>query len=305
MNQKEIELLYSQRETVRMIKEVFQSNVETAEMLSTGINLVLEWASTESAYASKATRKELALEMDIETVVMGIITSVIRNSFTTFTNIVMSVVHLMPMEKRAGIVLAAELVTILRLMGVYKLIKKEDSWYVQCSLGIPDEIINQARRSTYLPPMIEKPLPLTHNRSTPYQSFESESLILGNKFNFHRGNICLDVLNKQNSIPLEINKDFCTSIQESMPVFKDKYTNKPLIGKERKEAEANWIKGQNQTEEFLNLLGSETLYFGNKVDKRGRIYTSGYHLSPQGTSYKKASLDLAKKEVINIPKEYL
>jgi len=39
-------------------------------------------------------------------------------------------------------------------------------------------------------------------------------------------------------------------------------------------------------------------YLTNKVDKRGRIYSQGYHINTQGTSFKKAMIDLAHEELV-------
>ena len=79
------------------------------------------------------------------------------------------------------------------------LTKDGDTIMVKNRLGVPKEIKEQAERSTYLPPLIDHPMKLTHNNSTPYLSFEHESLILGGKHNHHDGDICLDVLNIQNN----------------------------------------------------------------------------------------------------------
>jgi DNA-directed RNA polymerase len=40
------------------------------------------------------------------------------------------------------------------------------------------------------------------------------------------------------------------------------------------------------------------IYLTNKVDKRGRIYAQGYHITTQGTSFKKAMLELAHEELV-------
>ena len=39
-------------------------------------------------------------------------------------------------------------------------------------------------------------------------------------------------------------------------------------------------------------------YLNHKVDKRGRIYCSGYHITTQGTAFKKASIELAHEEIV-------
>ena len=46
------------------------------------------------------------------------------------------------------------------------------------------------------------------------------------------------------------------------------------------------------------LYHGNKFWLQNKVDKRGRIYTSGYHISPQGSSFKKAMINLANKEIV-------
>ena len=39
-------------------------------------------------------------------------------------------------------------------------------------------------------------------------------------------------------------------------------------------------------------------YLTHKVDKRGRIYAQGYHITTQGTAFKKAMIELAEPEFI-------
>jgi DNA-directed RNA polymerase len=42
----------------------------------------------------------------------------------------------------------------------------------------------------------------------------------------------------------------------------------------------------------------------HKVDKRGRIYSQGYHVNTQGAAFKKAMIELAKEELIEgVPHE--
>ena len=54
----------------------------------------------------------------------------------------------------------------------------------------------------------------------------------------------------------------------------------------------------NQGYKIQTLMLYHKFWLQNKVDKRGRIYTSGYHLNPQGSSFKKAMLNLKKKEIV-------
>lgn len=303
MNQVELELLYSDRVTREMIKDCLEESEVTQAMHSKGIELLQAWIAEPSKYSAKALRREHLATLDLDKIVTAVFINVIINGLTTYTNTVMSLVGHLNLEKRTGVMLAAEVVAVLCDTDLYDLTKDGDTIMVKNRSGIPKEIKEQAERSTYLPPLIDHPMKLTHNNSTPYLSFEHESLILGGKHNHHDGDICLDVLNIQNNIPIILNTTFISALHETVPNFKGKH-GRVLTNKERAEAYKAWEKAQIQTKEFHILLGSIPMYFGNKVDKRGRIYSSGYHLSPQGTSYKKASLDLYEKETIDVPLEY-
>ena len=46
------------------------------------------------------------------------------------------------------------------------------------------------------------------------------------------------------------------------------------------------------------------MFITHKFDKRGRIYSQGYHVHIQGTSYKKAILELHNKEMVEVPDGY-
>ena len=47
--------------------------------------------------------------------------------------------------------------------------------------------------------------------------------------------------------------------------------------------------------QMLHDQGNE-FYLANKVDKRGRMYAHGYHVTTQGSPFKKAMVELAHKE---------
>jgi DNA-directed RNA polymerase len=62
----------------------------------------------------------------------------------------------------------------------------------------------------------------------------------------------------------------------------------------------DWTRFKKQSYYFYTLLAKQgnKLYFNHKVDKRGRIYSQGYHLNTQGTAFKKAMLEFAKEELV-------
>ena len=63
--------------------------------------------------------------------------------------------------------------------------------------------------------------------------------------------------------------------------------------------EKNWKKFQEQGKFFQTLMihHGNSFYLCNKVDKRGRIYSSGFHMNVQGSSFKKAMINFKHREI--------
>jgi len=109
--------------------------------------------------------------------------------------------------------------------------------------------------------------------------------------------LCLDHLNRANSVALAMNFDVITSDQGKFV--------KPVraIGEDFDE----YRKRVKQAEQFYNTTIqvmeqidelSDEIYLTHRYDRRGRIYATGYHCNTQGTDYHKAILSLANKEVL-------
>ena len=135
--------------------------------------------------------------------------------------------------------------------------------------------------------MVCEPLNLENNYSSGYLS-HTDSLILGNG-NHHDGDICLDVLNLVNKVPMRLDIDFLKTV-----------TEEPTFELDTAEKVHQWAQFKKQSTELYVLMAEQgnEFYFTNKVDKRGRIYAQGYHITTQGTAFKKASLELAKEELV-------
>jgi hypothetical protein len=169
-------------------------------------------------------------------------------------------------------------------------ISKEDkmaSLMVESRIQLPESVIRFIENSEYLPPMVCQPLELTHNFSSGYLT-HNDSLILGTG-NHHDGDICLDVLNIMNSVALRIDTDFVSTVEEE-PTFEIK----------DQEQQELWNTFKRQSYAFYSLMVNQgnRMYLTHKVDKRGRIYASGYHITTQGTAFKKAMLELANEEIV-------
>ena len=156
-----------------------------------------------------------------------------------------------------------------------------DTRYIQSNMELPDELVNRLTLMCVLPPMLVKPRTLRHNKSCGYLTINKDSLILGDKENYHDECISLGVLNTLNSQAYQLDLDICYKYE------------KELTGDE-----LTHNKAKEQFEYFRDVIQDKTIFFTHKVDKRGRIYSQGYQFNTQGSSYEKACINLKTKEFV-------
>lgn len=150
-----------------------------------------------------------------------------------------------------------------------------------------------------LPPMIVEPLPVNHkgnNRGSGYLTIGSDSLILND--NHHEGDLCTDVLDKYNCIPLSINTDIVQTIRNCWGTLFDEETNK--LTEEYKIKLASFEEFEKYSIKFMAMLVNQDnkFWLTHKYDKRGRIYSVGYWVNDQGNSYQKACVEFYNKELV-------
>lgn len=168
----------------------------------------------------------------------------------------------------------------------------DDTRYIQSNMELPEELANRLVIMCVLPPMLVKPRTLRHNKSCGYLTINKDSLILGDKENYHDECISLDVLNTLNSQALCLDLDICYKFQKEFKSEFDKDTDEYL--NQRKTYE----RAKEQFEFFLDKIQDKTIHFTHKVDKRGRIYSQGHVFNIQGSSYEKACINLKTKEFV-------
>lgn len=154
-------------------------------------------------------------------------------------------------------------------------------YYIKSNMELPDELVNRLTIMCVLPPMLVKPRTLRHNKSSGYLTINKDTLILGDKENYHDECISLDVLNTLNSQAYQLNLDICYKYEKEL-------TGNKLTHNKAKE----------QFEYFRDVIQDKTIFFTHKVDKRGRIYSQGYQFNTQGSSYEKACINLKTKEFV-------
>ena len=161
-----------------------------------------------------------------------------------------------------------------------------DAYIIIPKFKLPAHLQEYISCKRYLPPLSTLPRRWHSNVGGGYLT-RKESVILG-QLNHHEGYQALDAINILQEIPLEL--DVIALEYEETP-------NKPLDTVEKQK------QFQQLTDESLSVY-QETLdrgnefYFTWKFDKRGRMYSSGYHINIQSTKYKKSIINFKRKELI-------
>lgn len=161
---------------------------------------------------------------------------------------------------------------------------------------LSDDVKEMLDRFQFPLPMVVSPLPVKDNFDTGYLTMRS-SLVLNGSDYFNDVDICLDHINRANSVALEMDFDVIRSNEGRFV--------KPVraVGEDFDE----YRKRVKQAEQFYNTSIvvmeqisdlSDEVFLTHKYDRRGRIYASGYHVNTQGDDYRKAVLILANKETL-------
>lgn len=305
-------------------KEIFEDpDCNLLEQVAQGVALLNQWMQGEY-FSTKAVRIHHLKSLDIESIVREVFVGVMYfPEPTPLVNVVGQLASRLGFDdKRDSIQTMAEIVAVLCETNVYDINKPhaKASLMVASNIGLPQELTDFIERSCYLPPLVCPPKELTSNMDTAYYTHPSDSLILGGSFNHHNEDICLDVINSRNQVPYSLDVEFLCNYEEE-PTFDlneispkelEKPRKKPLTEWEKadlvRKQKDNWMRYKRQSYYFYSLMVNQgnKFYLANKVDKRGRIYTQGYHINPQGTPFKKAIMNFADKEqVMGVPEHLL
>ena len=282
---------YNRKHIDAKIKKAIQENPETMAKVDQGIALINQYMAGQY-YESKMKRIAELLNMDISAMVLDIFVGIAYyQKPELFTSVSAQIAcRLKFNDRREAIATVAELLAVLCRTDAFDISKadKQSSLVIESRIHLPPSVIEFVNNSEYLPPMVCEPLEVTHNFSSGYLT-HNDSLILGSG-NHHDGDICLDVLNLMNKVALKVDTEFVSKFEEE-PTFE-------LDDAEKRDL---WMAFKRQSYEFYKLMVDcgNRIYLTHKVDKRGRIYASGYHISTMGTSFKKAMLELANEELVD------
>ena len=270
-------------------KEILDNKDMQAKCIE-GERLVKEYMEG-TYYASKMARIAQLENMDVPALVLDIFTGVAYSQRPElFTSVSAQMASRLKFDDKAeAITTVAELLAVLCRTDAFDITKedKQASLMLVSCIPLSEQLVEFIENSQFLPPMVCEPLELTHNFSSGYLT-HNDSLILGSG-NHHDGSLCLDVLNTMNKVQFKLDLDFLSTVEE-VPTFE--------LDTQAKMDQ--WAAFKKQSYMMYSLMAQQgnRFYFTNKVDKRGRIYAMGFHLNPQGTSFKKSCLEFAKEELV-------
>jgi len=281
---------FSRKHINGYIDTVIRDNPDNEAKVHRGVALLESWLS-KAYYDSKNARLEQVKELDLEQLVRDIFVGV---AYSQKPELFVSVTAMLAGklgfdEKRESIMTVAEIVAVLSHTDAFDLIKPaiDAQVLIQSRIALPHKLIDTMRHSVYLPPMVCEPMEVTSNYESPYLT-HNDCLILG-RGNGHADDICLDVINTQNKVAMKLDTDFLCTVEED-PSYE-------LDSPEKIQQWSIFKQTSYTLYEMLTKQGNK-FWLTNKVDKRGRLYCQGYHITSQGSAFKKAMLELHNEEIV-------
>ena len=161
---------------------------------------------------------------------------------------------------------------------------------------VSEDVQEMLDRYQYPLPMVVPPKPVKENWHTGYMTIKGSVVLNGSEY-FDDKDMCLDHLNRANSVALSLNMDVVYS-EEGKYIRPTRNPGEDFTDfrKRQKQADVFYATSVDVMETIDSL--SDQLFLTHKFDRRGRCYASGFHVNSQGDDYRKAVLQLANKEVI-------
>jgi len=190
-----------------------------------------------------------------------------------------------------GVKTAAELLAVTESAGLFTIYHSNYHDNETGTMGLKAEYILEDSTqelidtTKYLPPMVCPPAPWISNKNGGNIN-GSGSILLG-YLNHHDQHQSLDVINILQNIGWSLN-----------PIVEYEEEAKTALDTPEKKEQFNHMTRESLTvyKELMSL--GNKFFFVWKYDKRGRMYSQGYHCNLQSTEYKKAILNFTKTELI-------
>ena len=290
--QASLEQQYSRKGIHRVVLDNVSTDFEIGYKIAMLVPKIHQWIKEEHYESKKIRLNQLLRDEDLLYILNDIMVVAVEEQYTTIQTICGKVSCQMKMDTWDAVKCVAELVTFLAEADLLDMIPAADSdtggIMIQSLYDIDEDTREWILQTQYLPPMIEPPAEVRVNYDYSYHT-EKSWMILG-KGNNHNKPLGLDVINIMNQIELELDEHVLAT--EEKP-------NKPLDTIEKQQQFEALRKSSRNVYNLLLDHGNK-FYLTWKYDKRGRIYSQGYHVNIQSTEYKKALINLKNKEVISL-----
>ena len=289
--QKGIEDTYSRKNKRKLVREV----VEASDLkdVSRSISKAIITYLTKPYYASKNKRvAHLRSTVPVQEIVNELLLNILSETGQRpIQSIAASIGTLFEFpDVMDNVKTASEILAVSKDAGLYNIIlaknSKTGSILIEPCLQVDDETLQKIASMKFLPPMLCEPEVINNNSQGGYLTYD-ESVILGAN-NHHEEYQAIDVLNILAKIPLSL--DRATLELEEKP-------KKDIDTPEKMTNFLRMIVSSRRVYRDLINYGN-CFYLNWRFDKRGRVYSQGHEVNIQSTSYKKALINLTKREVI-------
>lgn len=319
--QERIEYKFSKSNIKKFILDDVLETPVIMEKVNQGVELLKAWIAggyrdpqyddnkkKQAYYDKKEERLRQLVGHDLEDIIMDVLAVVLPlEKPMLFTSVVGQLVGTLGYtSKLEGTKTIAEILAVLCETDLFDIGRNNSGSLTIKSCFVMDEKLKAFIAQTqYLPPMICAPRIVKKNWDSGYLT-RKESLIL--KDNHHDQNICLDSINKFNQVELSLDLNLLKTYNEPPTDFDTKEKREEWQAlhpgecwqTELQERIAAWDRMvRDSYRVYLDLAKQgNKFWLTHKVDKRGRTYAQGYHVSTQGSAFKKAIVNLNKKELI-------
>lgn len=286
-----IEAAYSRKHINKYIDSAIRADINSELKVQEGVILMNRWLQGDY-YDTKAARLAQLDPLSVDQLVRDVFTTIAYyQTPELFVSVTGQLARKLGFsDHRDSIMTIAEIVGVLCQTDAFDVYKANEnaSLTIINRLDLPVDLVDLINRSMYLPPMVCSPEPVTSNYESGYLT-HNDSIMLGQD-NCHDGNLCLDIINLQNSIPLKLDQEFLDTVYER-PTHE-------LDTLEKMEQWSTFVIESHKIYDVILEEGDGEFWLTHKTDKRGRLYAQGYHITTQGSPYKKAMIELAATEVV-------
>lgn len=163
--------------------------------------------------------------------------------------------------------------------------------------GITADVEDMLARYQFPLPMVVKPNKVKSNMKGSGYYDTKGCIVLNASDVFRDEDVCLDHINRANSVALTLNMEVVSSAEGKM-ILPQRKTGEGFEDFARRKKQAKtFYETSIRVMEMVMSLGNQ-FWLTHKYDRRGRSYAVGYHINSQGTDYNKAVLELSKGEII-------